>query len=273
MPRSRQDAAAARSGQASHKETVTRNLILALCFTGGTFAIPALAQLDVPLPPSEKEQKQILEDIRAKAFDFEKNLPDFICTQLSHHSVDPKSFNQWKRLETVHEELRVVHHAEEYSLITQNGKQANSSGKRPANLVSLKDFTSALHDVFDPKAKAEFAWTAWDSVRGHRVHMVTFGLRKDNSTFTVGKEKSPIVAGVAGFLYADADTNAIIRIIMAATDVPVKYPLQGITRDLNYDFIRMGDKIYLLPVKADFRSKEGKVQTWDEAEFKDFKKP
>ncbi len=255
-----------------------RKLVLARWFAGialvSCLAVCAAGQgslPDVPLPLTEPEQKTVVADIIAKAFDYEKNLPDIAFTQLSHHSLDAKGFNQWKRLETIDEKVRIVHRTAEYTMVSQNGKKVGGSEKRPANLVDVQQFTDILHDVFDPKVKAEFGWTGWDSVRGHRTHMVTFGLKKENSTFTVGKKG--ITAGLAGVLYADIDTNAILRIVIAATEVPLKYPIQGTTWDMNYDFVRVGDKIYLLPVKADVRGKEGKSQTWDEAELKDFKRP
>lgn len=249
---------------------MNRKLFIAVAVTALRVAAQGLA--DAPLPPDEAEQKKIIADIKAKALEFDKNLPDFACTQLSRHSIDAKSMNQWKTLETVKEQLRFVHHTEEYKLLSQNGKPASGSEKRPSNLVSIKEFSDVLQHVFDPKVKAEFAWTQWDSVRGHRVHVLTFGLKKENSTFTVGKSKG-IGAGLAGFIYADSDTNQIVRIILAATEVPANFPIQGTSMDMNYEYARIDGKIYVVPYKADLRWKEGKTQTWDEVELKEFKKP
>jgi hypothetical protein len=227
---------------------------------------------DIPLPPDEATQKQIVADVKAKAFDFDKNLPDFACTQLSHHNLDAKGTNQWKTLDTVSEQLRFVHHIEEYTMMAQNGKKMSGSEKRAAGLSSVKDFSDMLHYVFDPKAKAEIAWAQWDSVRGHRVHKLLFLVQKDVSEFKVGKSKN-LQAGLAGFIYADSDTNAVLRLEMAATTIPKNYPIQGVAMDIIYDFTRMGDKIYLLPIKADFHEKHGKSIMWDEVEFKDFRQP
>jgi hypothetical protein len=250
---------------------VTKTFLTALVLT----ALNAAAQgslADIPLPPTDAEQKQIVAAIKAKALEYDKTLPDFACLQLSHHSIDAKSMNQWKTLETVSEQLRFVNHEQQYTLVAQNGKKASGSEKRPSNLVSIKEFSDLLHDIFDPKVKADFIWTQWEAVRGHRVHMLTFGLKKETSTFTIGGSKG-IAAGLAGFIYADSETNAVLRIATAATEVPPKYSIQGTSLDFNYDFIRVGDKIHLLPLKADLRSKDGKAQIWDEVELKDFRKP
>ena len=227
---------------------------------------------DIPLPPTDAEQKKIVEDVKAKALDYERNLTDFVCTQFSHHNIDLKGMNQWKTLDTVSEQLRFVHGAEEYTLIAQNGKKASGSEKRPAELVSIKQFSDMLHYIFDPKAKAFMAWSNWDSVRGHRVHVIQFVVTKDNSTYSVGKSK-PLASGLGGWVYADSDTNAVLRVAMAATDIPKTYPIQAVASDMYFDFVRIGDKNYLVPVKADLHEKQGKSQVWDEVELKDFRKP
>jgi hypothetical protein len=227
---------------------------------------------DAPLPPDEAGQKAIIADIRIKGADYLKTVPDYVCTQISHHSVDLKGFNQWKTLETVSEQLRFINHQGEYTLIAENGRKASGSEKRPAGMVDITDFFTVMHEVFDPAAKAEMAWNNWDSVRGHRVHMIAFGITKATSVFHIGGPKGP-VSGIAGFIYADSDTNAILRIVLAANDTPPKYPIQASSFDMYYDYARIGDKLYVVPMRADIRHKEGPKQVWDEVDFKEFRKP
>jgi len=244
-------------------------------FATAAFFMPAAAaqQSDAPLPPIDAEQKQAIAEIKAKALDFEKNLPDFACTQQSHHSIDPKGFNQWKTLETVSEQLRFVKGQEQYTMLAVNGKKSGENDKPPASAVPVSEFIKLMHDIFDPSVKAGIAWTNWDSVRGHRVHMLTFVVPQENSLFTVAKLKG-LKTGLAGFIYADADTSLVLRIVAAPVGIPKNAPIQGVSIDMNYDFVRIGDKVYLLPLKADFRHKESKgLQVWDEVELKDFHKP
>lgn len=270
---------------------MTRKFVLARWLAGATIAsaLPlafaiALAAIistaasaqsglaDIPLPPDEAEQKKIVAEVKAKALDYDKNLPDFVCTQFSHHNVDVKGMNQWKTVDTVSEQLSFAHGVEEYALIAQNGKKASGPEKRAADLVSIKQFSDVLRYIFDPKAKVTMAWSQWDSVRGHRVHVLAFVVTKDNSLYTVGKSK-PITSGLGGWVYADSDTNAVLRVAMAATDLPKLYPIQAVATDIYFDFVRIGDKNYLVPVKGDLHEKQGKSQVWDEVELKDFRKP
>jgi hypothetical protein len=273
---------------------VTRTLVWARWLTGATIAAALLTGFaialvaipfttangqstqgglaDIPLPPDDAEQKKIVADVKTKALEYDRNLTDFVCTQFSHHNVDVKGTNQWKTLDTVSEQLRFVHGAEEYTLIAQNGKKASGSEKRAPELVSIKEFSDVLRYIFDPRAKVSIGWSNWDSVRGHRVHVLAFVVTKDNSIYTLGKSK-PISSGLGGWVYADSDTNTVLRVAMAATDIPKTYPIQAVATDIYFDFVRIGDKNYLVPVKADLHEKQGKSQVWDEVELKDFRKP
>ena len=227
---------------------------------------------DAPLPPDEAGQKAVIADIRAKGAEYLKTVPDYVCTQISHHSIDLKGYNQWKTLETVSEELRFVNHQGEYTLIAENGRKASGNEKRPAATVDVSEFFAVMHQVFDPGTKNVMAWNNWDSVRGHRVHMIAFGIKKEDSIYHIGGPKGP-QSGIAGFIYADADTNAILRIVFAANDTPAKYPIQSSSFDMYYDYARIGDKLYVVPMRADIRHKEGPKQVWDEVDFKEFRKP
>ncbi|HLW75768.1 MAG TPA: hypothetical protein VKS01_02265, partial [Bryobacteraceae bacterium] len=227
---------------------------------------------DALLPPLEREQKNIIEDMIAKARNYDKLLPDFVCTQMSHHNLDPQGKNQWKTLDTISEELNFTRGTAEYTVLGENGKKPANPAKRPANLVSIDEFSQLIHDIYDPPVGAKFGWTKWDSVRGHRTHMFTFLVPQEKSEFQVMKPK-PFTSGLLGYVWIDADTNLIVRIQAAAANIPKSNSVQGVTYDLGYEFTRVGDKVYLLPLQGDLRERDGKSQHWNEVEFKDYKAP
>ena len=67
----------------------------------------ALAQesQSAPNPPDEPSQKKLIEDTIAKARAYEKDLPDYVCSQVTIRNDDPKGTNQWKMLGSTNEEL------------------------------------------------------------------------------------------------------------------------------------------------------------------------
>ncbi|HLX46216.1 MAG TPA: hypothetical protein VKR43_22375 [Bryobacteraceae bacterium] len=232
----------------------------------------AWAQADVPLPPDDASQKKIVADVVARALQYSKELPEFACEVVTRRNVDPTGSRQhWKIVETVHEELTFAGNKEDYKTLSSNGKKGGDS--RPTAAVSSADFTNLVAWLFDPKNQTEMTWANWDSVRGHRVHAIGVKLKADRSPFTIGKGKNQMRAGLMGLVYADSDTGSILRIAVAATDIPAKYPTQSVALDLQYDFAKIGDHYFLLPFKAETQSKEGKVLTWNEVDFRDYRKP
>ncbi len=228
----------------------------------------ALAQ---PPDPDDDQKKKIIEAARARALAYSKELPDFTCRQVTRRSEDPKGLNQWRTLETINEQLDFIGHKEEYHTISVNGKKTeNHSG----GLMRSSEFADFLTWIFDPKYKAEIAWSKWDALRGHRVHELGFRVTPENSKFTVSKGKGQAVtAGMFGVIDVDSESWSILKLGIVATDIPAHYPVQGVATELHYEFAKLGDHYYLLPFKADLHSKEGKTQIWNEIEFHDFRKP
>lgn len=227
-----------------------------------------------PNPPDLPSQKKIIEDTIAKGRAYEKDLPDFVCSQVTIRNEDPKGMNQWKVLGSTNEELTFLHGKEEYRTLAVNGKKVTSESNRAGAELTANDFATYLRWTFDPKSAAEISWSNWDALRGHRVHVLGFRVTKDHSPMTVGKGKLQIPTGFFGVLDVDADSGAILKLGMVPTDVPPTYPTQAISIELNWDFAKVGEHYYVLPYRADQHSKEGKkALVWNEIEFRDYRKP
>lgn len=225
-----------------------------------------------PAPLDEDEAKKVIADVRARAVAYSKELPNFVCTQVTRKNVDSTGTRQhWKLVDTYHEELRFEGDKEEYREISLNGK--NTGGDNRGNgMPSSLEFSNLMSWVFDPKYNGLFSWSKWDSLRGHRVHELGFAVKKTDSQLTIGK-KTQIQCGMIGVADADSDTGSVMRIAVVAADIPKNFPIQGVSMDLHYDFAKIGDHYYLLPLKGDLQSKEGKALYWTEVEFRDYHKP
>lgn len=239
---------------------------------GALLASVVYAQTETLTPPDAAEQKKLFAEIAANALEYIKHPPNFVCTQSTRRNVDPTGTGQhWKLADTIVEQLSYIDQKEEYKVISINGKPVNNSN-RPTGLMSSSDFGNILSLIFDPKAQAEFSWQTWDSLRGARVHVVGYRVPQARSQYTITSGKTKIAAGVYGLIYADKDTAAVLRVALVATDIPAKFPVQGVTLDLHYDFAKIGGQMYLLPLKADQHSKDGKSLIWNEVEFRDYRK-
>lgn len=227
-------------------------------------SLAALAQ-----DPDAAEQAKIVADVRAKALEYARNGPNFICTQVNRHNVDASGTNtKWKLLDTIHERLTFTNAKDEYEVLSINGKRPGNPERRPEGLMAMSEMNEVLADIFDPKAKGTITWTKTDSLRGHRVNELAYKILKENSSMTIGKKD--LTVGLFGLLDADADTGAVLRIANVLTDIPKKYPQQAVSMDLNWDYMKLGNGVALVPIKADMHEKDGKSLVWNEIEFRDF---
>jgi hypothetical protein len=225
-----------------------------------------------PAPLDEPEQKKLIEDMKARALQYSKELPNFACVQVTRKNVDPTgSSRHWKLTETVHEELISQGGKEEYTEVAPSGKKS-SGENRPAGLIAASEFSDIVSWIFDPKYKGEFQWTKSDSLRGHRVQTVAYKIPNETSQLTVGK-KGQFKVGMVGVIDVDADTASILRIAVVAMGLPKNAPVSVVSMEFHFDFSKIGDHYFLLPLKADLQSKEAKALMWNEVEFREYRKP
>jgi hypothetical protein len=79
------------------------------------------------------------------------------------------------------------------------------------------------------------------------------------------------IAGYHGLIYADRETHMVMRIKMEC-DMPVTFPIQSVDLDLNYDYSNISGQPFLLPLKSELHSREGKVLVKNEVEFRLYNK-
>jgi hypothetical protein len=227
-----------------------------------------------PDPPDLPGQKKIIDDLIARAHAYEKDMPDFVCSQVTIRNEDPKGTNQWKMLGSTNSELTFIKGKEEYRTLAVNGKKVSADAGKGAELFTPSDFATYIKWTFDKESAGEFSWSNWDALRGHKVHVIGFRVPKEHSKMVVGKGKFEFTSGFLGIINVDVESGAILKLGIVASDVPAGNPVQAYSIELNWDFAKVGDHYYALPYKVDQHSKENKkTLVWNEVEFRDYRKP
>lgn len=224
-----------------------------------------------PSPPLDEEQKKLIADLKVRALQYTKELPEFTCTEVIRKNEDSTgTSHHWKLVDTVHEEITYRGGKEEVKEVSNNGKEVSGRG-HVNGLVTTADFAQAIQWVFDPKYEATFQWAKWDSLRGHRVHEIAYVVKPEKSELVVGKKQ--VKVGLLGVLDVDADTGTLLRIMTVATGLTKNSGVLAHSMEYNFDYAKIGDHYFLVPLKADIQSREGKVMSWNEFDFHDYRKP
>ena len=224
--------------------------------------------------PSPEEQKRILDGMREYAANYSKNLPDFICVQVTRRYVDPAGLELWQKQDTVTAKLSYFEDKENYDVILVNNQPVqNMAIQQLGGASSTGEFGTMLKEIFEKESHTEFHWLRYGTLRGRLMHVFSYKLPRRYSKWTVKYDDlDPVIAGQEGLVYVDHDTELIMRIAQNTTDIPAGYPLFKAWTTLDYDFTKIGESEFVLPLRAEVRMRAAKLLTKNEVEFRLYRK-
>ena len=227
-----------------------------------------------PPPPSPEEQRRVIDQAREFALGYSKNLPNFICTQVTRRYVDPSGLEYWQQQDVLTARLSFFEQKENYKLVLVNNHAITNDVpyQSVGGSISTGEFGSMMKEMFDPAAEADFRWERWGKLRGRVAHVYAYRVEKSRSKWHVTYEKTDdIVPAYHGLVFIDRDNNMVVRIVFEA-DLPVSFPIQQVTDTLDYDLASIGAQEFMLPLKAQVRMRQGKLLAKNDVEFRLYRK-
>lgn len=228
------------------------------------------------LAPTTEQQQQILDGIRDYAMNYTQNLPNFICNQITHRNVDPTGTgDNYREMDKLQELLTYFEHHENYKVVAVNGQLVNNKDhKKLGGTISEGEFGSMMYEIFMPESQTEFGFDHLGKWDGRIVNEFRYHIPKERSHYSITDENAgrTVIAGYHGMVYASADTSAVVRITLETEEIPADFPVQDVKLDLRYDIAKISDQEYMVPVKWDMHSRDGKYLVWNWAEFALYRK-
>lgn len=225
--------------------------------------------------PSLEEQGKIIQETREYARNYIKNLPNFICVQVTRRYVDTSgSGNSWRLDDTITTRLSYNEHHEDYQVVLVNNTPVTN--KRMEDLggtVSTGEFGTMLQQIFDEDSHATFDWDHWGTLRGRPTYVFSYDIERQYSKFHVIAEKTlDIVPAYRGLIYIDEDTKMVTKLTLVPHDMPADFPIKDVKSQLDYDFVKIGDSEFLLPLKSANTSRQTRYMSKNEIEFRLYRK-
>lgn len=230
----------------------------------------------VPIPgPDSIEQAKIIDETREYVKNYTKNLPNFICVQVTRRAVDPTGTgNDWHQVDTITTRLSYNEQHEDYQIVLVNNVPVtNMKMDQLGGTTSMGEFGTMMKEIFDPASHARFAWERWATLRGRRTYVFAYDIEQQYSQFHVTADKTQdIVPAYRGLVYIDRDTKMVTKITQIPYNMPATFPIHDVKLSLDYDFTKIGDNEYLLPLKSDNSSSNSRFLTRNEIEFRLYRK-
>lgn len=227
-----------------------------------------------PPPPDPGEQGKIIEQARDYALNYTKQLPNFICVQVTRRDVDPTgSGNNWYHSDTITARLS-YNGTENYEVILHNDQPVtNASMRQFGGTTSEGEFGTMMDELFDPGTHAQFSWDHWATLRHRRTYVFAYDVQQEFSRYHVeADDVQSIMPAYRGLVYIDEDTKMVVKIVMRPYDMPASFPIHDITSSLDYDLETIGDQQYMLPLKSVLTSKRARQMTRNDIEFRLYRK-
>ena len=196
--------------------------------------IPEAKPTPIP-PPTSEEQGVILTEVRQYALNYSKTLPDFICTQVTRRFAAPlpgtryggraDSQPAWQSLDTLTIKLSYFEQKEDYKLILVNNSVTKQDFRTIGGATSTGDFGTMMKDIFELPTMARFDWDHWGTLRGRRVLAFSYHVAQAHSQWHISYDrKLDIVPAYHGLIYVDKETHQVMRVTLAAEELPATFP-------------------------------------------------
>jgi hypothetical protein len=233
----------------------------------------AQAQVNFPSPPDAAEQEKVLSDATSYAMSHEANLPNFICTQTTRRFENYNS-EGWRPIDVISERLTYFDHREAYKVMTLNGQPVSLTHDQLRGASSSGEFGSLMRAIFLPWTQTKFTWQEWYTLRGRRMHVYAYQVRASRSVYhiEVPEQSLDLITAYHGLIYIDFDNHFVNRITLNADEIPPSFPIQNLSVTLDYDYRRIGDTEYLLPLQFELSSREGGRFVKNDVAYDDYSK-
>lgn len=213
--------------------------------------IAALPSASVNRPSPEVIQAIVAATTKF-ALNYSKSLPNFVCMEVTKRSADNSGRGNWKLRDTFAELLRYDGHGETRTMLERNGQRASGEGPSldSALPTSVGQFGGLLNLVFRAASKTSFTWNNAAVLGTDTLQVLRYVVTPDHATMGIRSGARMVNVGFHGLLYVDAATGGIRRITLEADNVPHDFPIHATSMVVDYSYVTIGSRDYLLPSRA-----------------------
>jgi VWFA-related protein len=213
------------------------------------------ALLDVKLiagapKPDDAELKRIIAAARERAADYREALPNFVCTRTTTKFSRRRERDDWTPVVANTDLLQYADGAEKAQTLAS--KEVANVPTLMKKLQLVGELGGMLSLVFNQAHAAQIEWQGMAEIKGVRVHVFRYQVTRSNSGYllSLGDRGSQVLAAYRGSVLIDANTMAIKRVTVEAVDLPKNFPIQQSAIAVDYDYVQIAGKRYLVPQHA-----------------------
>jgi hypothetical protein len=209
-------------------------------------ASPAAPEAVVEPPPED----EFLVKARGESEQFTQGLPNYICKQLTTRYLRQSRAEGFRALDVVSADVVYEDGKESYANIQINGKLVKKPVEETGSW-SFGEFGTTLKALLSTGSPAEFRFRKEAMINGRVSRMYGFHVAQPRSAWQVRLGGQWVFPEHQGTVWIDKDTGRVLRIEMEALNVPLSFPLDTVEWVVDYDWTRIGENRFLVPIHAE----------------------
>jgi hypothetical protein len=195
----------------------------------------------------------IIDMAREEAFSFSETLPNYVVKQFTTRYVTEVARNRgtsWRALDTITADLVYQDGKESYKNFLVNGRVSREAPEKSGSWSS-GEFASTLQDIMSPITNADFHGKRSTTIVNRPAYRYDFSVEQQNSHWHVEASAQSYQPAYTGSVWIDKENYRVLRIELAARDMPRSFPLDQVESSVDYDYVLIGDEKYLLPTHSE----------------------
>lgn len=219
----------------------------------------------------------VIDKAREAAFNFSKTLPNFVVKQVTmRYETFAARGGQtsWHALDTVTADVVSEDGRESYKNILVNGKPPKEAIDKSGGVWSTGEYSSVQLDVLSPATRADFHNKRSTTIANRDAYCYDFSVARANSHWNIQSNSDSYLPDYTGVVWIDKDTSRVLRIELAARNMPKTFQLDTVESAIDYDYVPIGDGKFLLPVHSEALDCERGTNSCSRnvIDFRDYKK-
>jgi len=215
---------------------------------------PAAGRLYLP-----RSGDPVIDSAREAAFSFAETLPNYTVKQFTTRYETEAARGgrtSWRAIDTVTADVVSEGGAESYKNILVDGRPPREAVEKSGSW-STGEYASVLLDVLQPATDADFHNKRSTTIVNRAAFRYDFSVEQANSHWHVhAGGQSSYQPEYGGAIWIDKESFRVLRLEMAARNMPKGFPLDTVESAVDYDYVTIGEGRFLLPVHSEAPSCE-----------------
>jgi hypothetical protein len=195
----------------------------------------------------------VIRSAREAAWAFTESLPNYVVKQYTtRYATETTRGNRttWQAQDIVTADVVSEGGKESYKNIRVNGKVPKDSVENSGSW-STGEFQTIQLNLLSPGTDADFHNKRSTTIVNRAAFKYDYTVEKRNSNWDVHVSSESYKPGYSGTIWIDKENFRVLRIEMAAQNMPKSFALDQVETALDYDYVMIGDTKFLLPAHSE----------------------